>query len=313
MANEIAISSSSRVSVRRQIAVQIAARILSGELTAGRRLPSGRAMARRLRVHRSVVAGAYRQLSGWGLVRTTAGSGAFVAGVPTPGHAGAPSLRFFLESRRARGSPLSDTADLLRGWLRAAAGRHVIIVERETALRRILARELQESRAGRRIQDLSLADVLRSPASVTTGLVVARSSLVEPLQAVLPPWVEVLPIRFRIPAAELLATTPSRGGCAVALCTRSRCVADFARDLLASEHGDRVGLIVLDPGDAHAVRRARRTCRWVFSDTSCAPVLMRTIRGQGADSARVRTVRIIAPRFVSELSRYLGAPRQSGT
>ena len=141
MANSISISTSSRVSARRQIAVQIAARILSGELGAGRRLPSGRAMARRLGVNRCVVAAAYRQLACWGLVRTVVGSGAFVAGGEPSDAATAGSLRRFLEARRASGSPLSDTAELLEQWSRAARRRSVTVVEREPALRSILVED----------------------------------------------------------------------------------------------------------------------------------------------------------------------------
>jgi DNA-binding transcriptional regulator YhcF (GntR family) len=305
MAEEITLSDSSRVTARRQIATQIAARILSGELGAGRRLPSGRAMAQRLRVHRSVVAGAYRQLSGWGLVRTAGGSGVFVTGEAPARPTSAGSLRRFLEARRIDGSSLSDTADLLRQWMRAADDRTVLVVEGESALRSILAGELRASLGGVRIADISLGQLLRDPTGIASDLVVARRGLLAPLQMVLPPWVEVLPIRFRPANAELLASGPSPGPCSVALCTRSKCLGGFARGLLASAHGDRVGLLLVDPADRPAVDRARRICRWIFSDSACAPDLLATLRSTGSGSARVRVVRLVAPRFISELSQYL--------
>ena len=313
MADQVTLSDSSRVSARRQIATQIAARILSGELGEGRRLPSGRAMARRLGVHRSVVTGAYRQLSGWGLVRTAAGSGVFVTGEPPVHPAPAGRLRRFLEARRIDGSAISDTADLLRRWMKTAENRSVVVVEGEAALRSILAGELRAGLGEVRIGEASLGQVLRDPAEVAGDLVVARRGLVAPLQMVVPPWVEVLPIRFRPADAELLASGPSggspgrssRGQCAVALCTRSKCLGSFARGLLASAHGDRVGLLLIEPDDGPAIARATRICRWIFSDTACVGGLLATLRARGIGSARVRAVRLVAPRFVCELSSYL--------
>ncbi len=312
MPAEIVLSDSSRVNAHRQIATQIAARILSGELGAGRRLPSGRAMARRLRVHRGIVAGAYRQLSGWGLVRSTPGSGVFVTGEPPTPLASRGSLRCFLEARRAGGSSLADTADLLGQWMRTTERRRILVVERETALRKILAGELRSGLEGVSVGDLSLAEALRDPAAGSGHLVVAQRGLTAALQAVLPPWVEILPIRFRSPNPELLASEPTRGSCAVALCTRSVCLGSFARGLLASTYGDRVGLLPIAPDDGPAVARANRIGRWIFSDTACARELLLTLRSAGNGTARVRVIRLIAPRFISELTRYILAPARKG-
>lgn len=304
MADGITLSDSSRVSARRQIATQIAARILSGELGAGRRLPSGRAMAQRLRVHRSVVTGAYRQLSGWGMVRTAAGSGVFVTGEPPAPPRSVGSLRRFLEARRADGRSLSDTADLLQQWVRAADDRTVVVVERETALRGVLVGELSARLPGLRVGQMSLGQVLRDPTCRVGSLIVARRGLIAPLQMVLPPWVEILPIRFRPPNAELLASAPSGRACTVALCTRSQCLSSFATGLLASAYGDRVGLLPVDPADEAIVRRAQRISRWIFSDQSCSRELLRTLRSTSTGIARVRVVRLVSPRFISELSHY---------
>lgn len=305
MANGITLSDSSRVGACQQIAVQIAARILSGEMGAGRRLPSGRAMAQRLRVDRSVVTGAYRRLSGWGLVRTEPGSGVFVAGEPAPDGSADGSLRRFLEARRASGRPLTDTSALLSEWVRAASGSGVLLVERESALGKILAEELSASLPGIPVTRMTLGQVLRCKCTVSGHLVVARRGLVSPLQTVLPPWIEVLPVRFRIPSAELLASAPSRGPSAIALCTRSACLRDFARDLLASTYGDRVGLVPIDPADESEVRRAHRICRWIFADRASSAELLRTIRSTCSGIARVRIMRLIAPRFAADLARYL--------
>ncbi|MFN2598435.1 MAG: PLP-dependent aminotransferase family protein, partial [Pyrinomonadaceae bacterium] len=57
-------------------------RIKSGDLQPGERLPSERAMAARLRLSRTTVANAYRELESRGLVRSHVGRGTFVAAPP---------------------------------------------------------------------------------------------------------------------------------------------------------------------------------------------------------------------------------------
>jgi GntR family transcriptional regulator/MocR family aminotransferase len=56
--------------------------IVEGRLEAGARLPGTRALADRLGVHRSTVVAAFAELRGQGWVRTTEGSGTFVAPAP---------------------------------------------------------------------------------------------------------------------------------------------------------------------------------------------------------------------------------------
>ncbi len=57
----------------------IRAAILSGELTAGMKLPSTRALAEELNISRNTVLNAYRQLLAEGYLESKEGSGTFVA------------------------------------------------------------------------------------------------------------------------------------------------------------------------------------------------------------------------------------------
>ena len=66
------------VPVREQIATQLQLKILGGELAHGQRLPSVRALARRLRVHHNTVSAAYQDLQAAGHVQLKRGSGVFV-------------------------------------------------------------------------------------------------------------------------------------------------------------------------------------------------------------------------------------------
>lgn len=62
-----------------QVADQIRARILNGELRPGDRLPSMRALAGKLRVSSAIVQHAYRELQRDGLIESFAGRGCFVS------------------------------------------------------------------------------------------------------------------------------------------------------------------------------------------------------------------------------------------
>lgn len=75
----------SRVPLRDQIAVQVVAAVRAGSYGRGERLPSVRALASRLDVHRNTVRAAYRKLAGRGVVEVRPGSGVFVAPCPPPG------------------------------------------------------------------------------------------------------------------------------------------------------------------------------------------------------------------------------------
>ena len=68
------------VPVRDQLVTQLELKILGGELAQGQRLPSVRALARRLKVHHNTVSAAYQDLEAAGHVELQRGSGVFVRG-----------------------------------------------------------------------------------------------------------------------------------------------------------------------------------------------------------------------------------------
>src|SRR5258706_11112455 len=71
-----------RLSLREQLVIQIKLKILCGELAEGRKLPSVRSLARRLKIHPNTVAAAYRELGLSGNVATDPGVGVFALGAP---------------------------------------------------------------------------------------------------------------------------------------------------------------------------------------------------------------------------------------
>jgi 2-aminoadipate transaminase len=133
----------------RQVAEDIRRRIVTGVLPPGSRLPSTRALARQLGVHRNTIVAAYRLLELEGQVRSTVGAGTFVTGeedartaldsgalsgrsatpgepsgppgpVPPAGFGGGPAPARFSWQGQLR-LPGSRDADP-NGWMRAAEG-----------------------------------------------------------------------------------------------------------------------------------------------------------------------------------------------
>ncbi len=77
---EIVISNSSDKPIYEQIASQIRAAIMTGELATGDQLPSIRSLATQLRISAITTKRAYQDLEAQGFIHTVPGKGCFVAG-----------------------------------------------------------------------------------------------------------------------------------------------------------------------------------------------------------------------------------------
>lgn len=77
---ELVISNSSDKPIYEQIASQVRAAIMSGELREGDQLPSIRALATQLRISAITTKRAYQDLEAQGYLHTVPGKGCFVAG-----------------------------------------------------------------------------------------------------------------------------------------------------------------------------------------------------------------------------------------
>src|ERR1041385_2881635 len=66
------------VPVKDQLRFQLEMKILAGDLAPGQKLPSGRALARRLKVHPNTVSAAYKDLKATRHVHMQRGSGVYV-------------------------------------------------------------------------------------------------------------------------------------------------------------------------------------------------------------------------------------------
>jgi DNA-binding transcriptional regulator YhcF (GntR family) len=102
-----------------QLRRQLAARIATGELTVGARLPTVRQLAADLGLAVNTVARAYRELETAGLVQTRGRAGTFVHTEDAARARAEAAARSYADVARATGLSVEDAVELLR----AAADR----------------------------------------------------------------------------------------------------------------------------------------------------------------------------------------------
>jgi DNA-binding transcriptional regulator YhcF (GntR family) len=141
------ISRKSEVSVREQLTAQIVLAITSGELGPGAKLASTRALARQLGIHANTVGAAYRELASRGWLEQRKGSGAYVRAIPERRALEGPLeldrlITDFIRVARNKGFSLAEIRGRAKHWLELQPPDHLLVVEDDVELRRILLKEI---------------------------------------------------------------------------------------------------------------------------------------------------------------------------
>jgi DNA-binding transcriptional regulator YhcF (GntR family) len=146
VANPISLNKHAGVSVRDQLVAQLEMQILSGAVTAGTRLPSVRALARRLAVHANTVSAAYRELQKVGHVERRQGSGVYVRSHGPRTLEDATGLdemiRMALQAAFRRGFQAEEIRSAVARWLSASSVDRVLVVDVEREMADLLVHEL---------------------------------------------------------------------------------------------------------------------------------------------------------------------------
>src|SRR5690348_720934 len=109
-----------QLSLREQVALIMRLRILEGEIPHGRKLPSIRSLARRLRIHHNTVAAAYHDLELMGNITNKKGVGFLVNGAPARQlhtHVLQEMLAAALQTASDMGFAPSEIRRALEAWL----------------------------------------------------------------------------------------------------------------------------------------------------------------------------------------------------
>lgn len=287
----------SRVPLRDQIAVQVAAGVRAGDYGPGDRLPSARRLSRRLSVHRDTVRAAYRRLAGRGLVTIRPGSGVYVAEPRKDG------FRGFLARERAAGRSFDEVARLMERWRRAVSARRVTLAGPDEGLREVWAAELRPALepVGVRISHLSTAEALEAPGRLASSVVAGPAGALDALDRALPRWAATVQLRPGPPPRlrRLLLRLPR--GAVLAFVTRSEAFARQARELTASLRDGEVALRAAEPDAGPRLDRPLRVARFVLTDMSCRPAVRGRVEGR-----RLLTIRQLPPGIGRELARCFG-------
>jgi DNA-binding transcriptional regulator YhcF (GntR family) len=144
---ELFLSRRAGIPVRDQLIVQLELRILDGTLVAGSKLPSVRALARRLKIHANTVSAAYRALEATGRVRLRRGSGVYVVERgPAAMHEGRSldeMIRLALLAAFRAGYDGEQIREAVERWLQASPPDRIVVVDRRIDVAELLAAELR--------------------------------------------------------------------------------------------------------------------------------------------------------------------------
>ncbi len=320
---EFALSSSARVPLRRQLAVQLAAAIRSGSIREGQRLPSARKLARDLGIHRNTVFSAYKELHGLGLVRRVPrtgvyagcsrfGSSASAAGVDRVGRehstAGDKSLEGeldrFLRSQRRCGRSARELDRLMARWVPRSAEPRILVVEPEPGLRRLLAAEIARCLPEVRIEGCTAGRVRRDPERHAGWCIVARADVAAVLSEHDPATTDLHILRTSSPLGCRRAIRALQAGQVVSLLTVSRGLRRHVRELFAGDLGGRIGLFCPRPDRPQEISLALRISSLVLTDLLVWR-LHSAVAGAPPGSP-ARLVRVVQPGWIHDLARYLG-------
>jgi DNA-binding transcriptional regulator YhcF (GntR family) len=172
---QIALNKRAGVSVRDQLVAQLEMQILSGAVSAGTRLPSVRALARRLDVHANTVSAAYRELQKVGHVERRQGSGVYVRSHGPRALEEATGLdemiRMALQAAFRRGFQAEEIRNAVSRWLAASSVDRVLVVDVEREMAELLVHELAAV-LKTPVQGITIDELTANP-MVATGAVLA--------------------------------------------------------------------------------------------------------------------------------------------
>lgn len=186
--------------------------IASGELPPGRRLPSTRALAKRLQLHPNTVSAAYQQLESLRWVESVHGSGVYVRALHDDTREAQLQaldrvVLAFLRTARSAGLSAKTVCDRVDHWLSIRPKRFVF-VHPDEGLRAIICQELREA-LGWQVADCDVKASAICP-YLTDSVFVTVPSRQEEVSALVPIGSEVVFLQMRQVARLLAQYLPVR-------------------------------------------------------------------------------------------------------
>lgn len=299
---EIVLTRRGGVPVRDQLVIQLELRILSGKLAPGQKLPSVRALARRLRLHPNTVSAAFQELEASGHVEVRRGSGVYVRSAAPDRLEEARSLddmiRMALHTALQRGFSGPEIRGAVERWLAAAPPDRVVVVDPVREMGELLVHELRES-LGVRCEATTLDEAQRERTLLAGALALCLPYHLEALHG-LAAQTPVETVTLEVSEAERAAVLGLPAGAIVLVVSHAPGVLAFAGPFLHSLRGDEIHVECRRLGERAAWRRLAAAADLVIADALAAPELAR------AAPRQLRVLRLVAPPVLERLRGALG-------
>jgi len=298
---EIALNRKGGVPLHDQLLAQLELHILGGRIAPGERLPSVRALARRLGLHANTVSAAYQHLEAAGHVELRRGAGVYVrAGVPSTlddAHGLDQMIRLTLRAAFRKGHGAVEIREAVERWLKAAPAERVVVVDPREETLELVAHEV---RASLRVPASGCTlDALRREPTLLSGAL----ALVLPYHAAkvarLAPGAACAVIHVE-PATEDRETVLALPeGATVLVVSRSPLVMSFVAALIGGLRGDEVHVETRPLGQKAAWRRLLPAADLVLADA----LSVEAVRAEGP--RRLRELRLLGPTALGRVGRAL--------
>jgi len=253
-------------------------KILEGTLAPGQKLPSVRALARRLDIHANTVSAAYRDLEAAGVVRLQRGAGVFVrerTGGDLESARGLDEMiRTALHAAFRRGYTGREVRVAVERWLAASPPDRLAVVDPAVDVAALVAYELEQS-LGLPVSHGTVEDARRDPGLLSGALAVTSPYHAEALREAAPSAaIEIIHLEMPEEGRQVLRGLPP--GAIVLVVVDSPTVQGFARTLLRSLRGDEIHVEVRLLGAPREWRRLVGAADLVVADLRSAPAVERS-------------------------------------
>lgn len=299
---ELTLTRRGGLSVRAQLARQMQMKILAGELAPGQRLPSVRALARRLKLHANTVSAAFQDLRREGLVEQRPGSGVYVKRSGPRALAEVDALdemiRVALWTAFERGHSGTEIRAAVVRWLRAAPPDRVVAVDLMLDVAELIAHEAARG-LGLRGEAVTIAEVEREPSRLAGALALSLPQYAEAVRKVARgSAVETVRLEPCDEARDALLALPA--GSVVLAVSHAAAVLPYAAVLARGLRGDE---LLVEPrllSQTAAWRRLAPAADLVLADALSAPIVRR-VRPR-----RLVEVSLLLPAAIARLKDVLG-------
>ena len=284
-----------------QLLAQLELQILGGTIAPGQRLPSVRALARRLGLHANTVSSAYRDLEKAGHVELRRGAGVYVRAAAPASLDEARGLdemvRLALIAAFRMGHSGSEIRAAVERWLRAAPPERVVIVDPRQETLDLVAHEIRTS-LGVPASGCTLEELGKEPGLASGALLLALPYHAAKVARAVPGApLETVHVEASPEDRKVVQSLP--GGATILVVSGSPILLQIARAFVGGLRGDEVLVETrLLPRRAEW-RRLLPAADVVFADALAAP----TVRE--AHPRRLRELRLLGEKDLARVRKAL--------